>query len=146
MRRPGAGILAGTVAGIVMAMFMMLWMAASGRSIWMNPNLIAVMWTSGHPIGELSWATALGFATHMATSALMGWIAVPFIRDLPPSQTLLVAIAYALASYPVVFALVLAWANPLMVQQTSLVPMTFGHAVFGGVLGAVYLRLLAPDR
>jgi hypothetical protein len=39
-----AGLIAGGVAGVVMAGFMMLYMAAQRGSIWTNPNLIAVMW------------------------------------------------------------------------------------------------------
>ena len=139
--RTGAGVVAGTVAGAVMAMFMMAWMAFQGKSVWTNPHLIAVMWLGPAAIGGLSWATALGFATHQATSALMGWVAIPFIRDLPTGRTLLVALAYALASYPLVFALILTWANPTMVAETDLVPMTLGHALFGLVMGTVYLRL-----
>ncbi len=142
--RVSAGVVAGLVAGAVMALFMMGWMVASGKSAWTNPNLIAVMWLGPSALGGLSGATALGFATHMATSALMGWIAVPFIRDLPPARNVLVAFAYALASYPLVFALVLTWVNPLMVERTGLVPMTLAHALFGVVLGAAYLRLRPP--
>jgi len=137
-----ASVVAGVAAGAVMAAFVMAWMAASGKSVWTNPNLIAVMWVGrGDALGGFSGATVLGFATHMASSALMGWIAVPFVRDLPPVRTLLAAFAYALASYPLVFALVMTWANPLMVERTDLVPMALAHAVFGVVLGAVYLRL-----
>ncbi len=144
--RESAGVVAGLVAGAVMALFMMGWMVASGTSVWTNPNLIAVMWVGREAaLGGFSGATLLGFATHMATSALMGWIAVPFVRDLPPGRTILVAIVYAVASYPFVFALVLTWANPLMVEQTALVPMTLAHVLFGIVLGAVYLQLRPPN-
>lgn len=141
MSRPWAGVVAGFAAGAMMAMGMMVWMAATGRSVWTDPNLIAVMWTGAAPGAGFSGATVLGFATHQATSALMGWVAVPFVRDLPPGRTVLVAIAYAVASYPLVFALVLTWANPLMVEQTTLVTMTIAHAGFGVVLGGLYLRL-----
>jgi hypothetical protein len=140
--RPTAAIAAGTVAGVVMAMFMMTWMALHGESIWTNPNLIAVMWVGRDAaLGGLSGATALGFATHLATSALMGLIALPFIGGLSPARTMLAALAYALASYPFAFAFIMSWANPLMVERTAPVPMTLAHMVFGVVLGAVYLRL-----
>lgn len=139
---PRAAVVAGLAAGAVMAMFMMAWMAAHSESVWTNPNLIAVMWVGREAaLGGFSGATLVGFATHMATSALMGWIALPFVRGLPPARTMRAAFAYALASYPLVFALVLTWANPLMVERTDLVPMTLAHAVFGVVLGAVYLWL-----
>ena len=146
MSRAWAGVLAGFVAGAVMAMGMMAWMAVQGKSVWTNPNLIAVMWTGAPPAAGFSGATVVGFVTHELTSALMGWIAVPFVRDLPPARTVLAGFAYALASYPLVFALVLTWANPLMVAQTSLVPMTLAHTGFGVVLGGVYLWLRSGRR
>lgn len=140
--RAGAGVVAGLAAGITMAAFMMAWMVASGQSVWTNPNLIAVMWVGREAaLGGFSSATVLGFVTHLATSALMGVIALAFIRDLPPARTMLAASAYALASYPFAFAFVMTWANPLMVERTDLIPMTLAHMVFGVVLGAVYLRL-----
>ncbi len=142
-----AAIAAGIVAGAVMAITMMAWMALNGESIWTNPNLIAVMWVGREAaLGGFSGATLLGFATHMATSALMGWIALAFIRDLTPGRTMLAAFAYALASYPFAFALIMTWANPLMVEKTGLVPMALAHMLFGIVLGAVYLWLRPVRR
>lgn len=141
-----AGAIAGTVAGAVMAMFMMALMAARGRSVWTNPDLIAVMWMGPEAAdGRLTAATLVGFATHMATSALMGLVAVPFVAGLTRGRTLLASLSYAVASYPVVFAAVLTWANPLMVSRTELVPMTVGHALFGLVMGAVYERVARRD-
>ncbi len=137
-----AGVIAGSVAGLVMAAGMMGYMYSTGRSIWTNPNLIAAMWMGRESAdGRLTLATLAGFMTHMATSALLGVIAIPFIYDLPSWRTMLAAFAYALASYPVVFATILSWANPVMVEQTGLIPMTIAHALFGVVLGGVYLRL-----
>lgn len=142
LRRVTAGAVAGTIAGLVMAIAMMGYMAATGRSPWTNPDLIAAMWMGDHVAGgRLSLATLAGFATHMATSATMGVAALPFIAGLPCGRTLLAAFAYALASYPVVFATVLTWANPLMVARSELIPMTAAHALFGLVLGAAYLGL-----
>jgi len=124
-----------------MTAFMMLLLAVQGRSVWTNPDLIAVMWMGPDVAdGRLTGATLVGFATHMATSALMGLVAVPFIAGLSRGRTLLASVSYALASYPLVFAAVLSWANPLMVARAGLVPMTAAHAVFGVVLGATYLR------
>ena len=142
-----AGILAGTIAGAVMAVFMMAWMTVVGHSVWTNPDLIAAMWLGPHVAdGRLGGATLVGFATHMATSALMGLVAVPFVAGLSRGRTLLASLSYAVASYPVVFALVLSWANPLMVARTELVPMTVAHAVFGLTMGAAFLGLTHGAR
>lgn len=144
--RTGAGIVAGTLAGLVMALGMMAYQYWQGNSIWTNPNLIAVMWLGPEVAGgQLSLATLVGFATHMATSALMGWIAVPFIRDLPPWRTMLAATSYSLASYPLVFATLMTWLNPLMVERTGLAPMAAAHTLYGVALGVVYLWLARGD-
>lgn len=140
-----AGVIAGTIAGVVMSLAMMVYTLLTQGSVWINPNLIAVMWLGPEVAGgEFTSATMVGFATHMATSAAMGLVSVPFIYRLPRWRTFLAALAYTLASYPFVFALFLSWWNPLMVERTQIVPMTASHAVFGVVLGAVYLRL-APE-
>ncbi len=140
--RFAAGATAGFIAGLVMAMAMMAYMYLTGRSVWTNPNLIAAMWFGdGVAGGSLSTATIVGFLTHGATSGLMGIVAVPFIRDLSLRRTILVSIAYAVGSYPFVFAFILTRANPLMVERSELVPMTVAHILFGIVLGAVYVGL-----
>ena len=138
-----AGTIAGTIAGAVMAMAMMLYMTATQGSPWINPNLIAAMWLGPGVAGRaLTGATWLGFGTHLVTSALMGAVAVPWLYRLPTWRTLLAALAYALGSYPVVFAAVMSWADPVMVQRASMVPMAAAHALFGVVLGGLYLRLV----
>lgn len=140
--RAAAGIVSGSIAGIVMAMAMMAYMYARGQSVWTNPDLIAAMWMgNGAADGRFSLATLVGFATHLATSALMGLIAVPFIKSLSFGRTILASFAYALASYPFVFAFVLTWSNSLMVERSELVPMTAAHILFGVVLGIFYKNL-----
>ena len=140
--RVGAGIIAGSVAGLVMAMAMMGYMHWRGESVWTNPDLIAAMWMGPEVAdGRLTLATLVGFVTHMATSAVMGVIAIPFIYKLQPWRTMLAALSYALGSYPVAFATVMSWADPVMVERTGLIPMAAAHALFGVVLGAVYLWL-----
>ncbi len=141
-RRVIAGVVAGSLAGLVMAMAMMVYKYSQGKSIWTNPDLIAAMWMGNTAAdGELTMATLVGFLTHMATSALMGIIALPFIYGLPAWRTMLAAFAYAVASYPVVFSVFLTWLNPLMIERTELIPMTGAHILFGLVLGIGYLWL-----
>ncbi len=139
----GAGVAAGAVAGFVMSAFMMLLATFRSRSVWTMPNLIAAMWMGPEVSdGRLTAATLVGFTTHMATSALMGLVALPFIAGLPRRRTMLASLSYAVASYPVVFAVVLSWTNPVMVARAGLASMTAAHAVFGLVMGAVYLGIL----
>lgn len=137
-----AGVIAGVLAGTTMSMAMMLLALFRGESVWMLPNLIAAMWLGPNvATGALGLPTAVGLLTHEATSALMGIVAVPFVARLSFKRTLLVSLAYALASYPLVFSLVISWANPLMFQRTSMIQMTWGHLLFGAVFGAAYAWL-----
>lgn len=141
-RRIVAAMVAGIAAGIVMSAVMMAYMAARGQSVWRMPNLIAAIWMGEAVAGaELGTPTLVGLITHVATSALMGLIAIPFIKDLSPTRTVLAAFAYAVASYPVAFSAVISWANPLMMEHTHMIPMTIAHCVFGVVLGLVWLGL-----
>lgn len=135
------GVLAGLVAGAVMAAVMMLFALSSGHSVWTNPDLIAALWRGPAAAnGKFSNGTMLGLATHMATSAVMGIVALPFIARLPAWRTMLAAIAYALASFPLVFATVLAWADPTMFQAVRMLPMTVAHLVFGQPWGRLSSR------
>ena len=115
----------------------------TGRSPWVQFNLISAMWVGDHAayLDSFGPHTLAGLVTHLATSVLMGLMAAPILRTLPPARVLLVSFVYALVAYALMFGLVLRWANPLMVERTSLLPMTLAHALWGIVLGAVYLRL-----
>ncbi len=144
----GAAVVAGLIAGTVMSMAMMLIALLRGQSIWSMPNMIAAMWL-GPQVATASFGlpTMVGILTHETTSALMGLIAVPFVAGLSGGRVMLVSLAYALASYPLVFSLVMSWANPTMYQRAPMVQMTWGHLIFGAVFGLVYAKLaLRPVR
>lgn len=142
--------LAGMIAGAVMSIAMMVAAVMHGESIWMMPNLISAMWLGpGAASGGLGVPTLLGFLTHEVTSAIMGVVAVPFIAGLSGGRVLLASLAYSLASYPLVFSLVLRWANPSMYERAPMVQMTWGHLLFGAVFAPAYLSAftrLHPGR
>ncbi|MDX1532150.1 MAG: hypothetical protein R3362_11540 [Rhodothermales bacterium] len=141
MSRPAAGAVAGAVAGLLMAVTLMVFTAAAGQGPWTIPNLIAATWLGPDAAdGVFGAASVVGFATHLGASAALGVAALPFIYGLPPMRTVLVALVYALATFPVVFAFVLTWANPLLIARSHLVSMTLAHGVFGIALGVTYLR------
>ncbi len=136
----GAGAIAGLAAGAVMSMAMMLIATLRGESPWALPDLIAAMWLGSDVAdGRLGIPTMVGMLTHGATSAMMGIVAVPFVAALPGWRVLPISLAYALASYPLVFSLVMSWANPLMYERVSMIDMTWGHSVFGVVFGVTFL-------
>ena len=140
--RYGAAAVAGLIAGTIMSMAMMLVALLRGQSVWTMPNLIAAMWFGPSvATGPFGLPTLAGFLTHEATSALMGMIAVPFIGGLQGGRVLLVSLAYALASYPLVFSLVMTWANPAMYRRAPMFQMTWGHLIFGAVFAIAYAKL-----
>ena len=142
MNRLGAGVIAGGVAGLVMAMAMMGDMKWQGQNVWTNPNLIAAMWMGPKVAGgRLTLATLVGFHDSHGDERCYGDNHHPFIYKVPAWRTLLAALSYAMGSYPFAFAIVMTWANPIMVERTGLVPMAAAHALFGLVLGFGYLLL-----
>lgn len=99
--RVGAGLVAGSAAGLVMSAAMMSYMRWRGESLWTGRDRIAAMRMGPEAAdGRLTLATLIGSLTHLAARALMGVIAVPFVCGLPPWHTMLAAFSYALASYP----------------------------------------------
>ena len=123
-----------------MSMGMMLIAVLRGDSAWGLPNMIAAMWLGVDVAdGGFGVPTMVGMLTHAATSTLMGMVAVPFISGLAGWRVLLVSLAYALASYPLVFSLVMRWANPLMYERAPMIDMTWGHSVFGVTFATVLL-------
>lgn len=141
--------LSGLIAGTVMSMAVMLATMLRGESVWTMPNLIAAMWLGADvATGALGAPTFIGLLTHEATSALMGVVATPFVAGLSGRRVLLVSLAYALASYPLIFSLVMRWADPVMYQHAPMALMTWGHLVYGVVFAVAYtvLRLRAAPQ
>ncbi len=138
-----AGAGAGLMAGTVMAMAMMMLALFRNQSIWTMPNLIAAIWLGPDvATGQLGFPTFAGFLTHEVTSTLMGVIALAWVAGLEGRRLLLASLAYALASYPLVFSAVISWANPVMYERTSMIVMTGAHLLYGIVFAAGYSLFL----
>lgn len=137
----GKGALAGLIAGMVMSAAMMLVALLRDESMWTLPNLIGAMWFEGAMSEGLGPQAMAGMLTHAATSALMGFVAVPFVAGSARGRVLIVSLAYALAAYPLAFSLVLSWANPLMFERAPMVQMTWAHMIFGIVFGVAFIWL-----
>ncbi len=138
-----AGAGAGLVAGTVMAMTMMMFAISRHQSIWTMPNLIAAMWFGpAVATGQAGLPTLAGFLTHEVTSTLMGMTALAWVAGLTGRRLFLASLAYALASYPLVFSTVISWANPTMYQRAPMMDLTWGHMIYGMVFAAVYALIL----
>ena len=140
-----AAVVSGIIAGVVMSAFMMVKTFLGGASVWRNANLIAAMWFGPSVAGMGFGVPAmLGMTTHLVTSAVMGAIGLLFIDGLATVRMYLAGFAYALASYPLVLALVMDWADPTFVNNTRLLPMMVAHSIFGITFVASY-RWLSRD-
>ena len=145
--RRSAALWAGLTAGLPMAMALMVWTRFTAGSAWVFPNLVSALWLGDGAAGRrLGGPTLLGLATHLIASGAVGLGSIPFLRDLPVRRKIATATVLGLAAYPLVFGFVLPWAHPLMLQETSVPPMAFAHALFGLVLGGVYVRLRRSVR
>lgn len=78
----GRGALAGMAGGMVMAMWSMVVLAATGKGFWAPVNLIAhLVWRDAPLSGGFSGgALALGLLIHMATSMMLG-VAIALVAD-----------------------------------------------------------------
>ena len=65
-------------------------------------------------------------------------IALAWIAGLTGRRLFLASLAYALASYPLVFSTVISWANPTMYQRAPMMDMTWGHMIYGIVFAVAY--------
>lgn len=141
-----AGLTAGFAAGLVRSVALMSYLAVENESIWTYFNLMGAIWQGPEVAhGQFVTATVAGMAIHLIASMLLGVAAIPFIDGLAGWKLLLNAFTYGLAAYPFIFAFVLSWANPVMVERMNLVAISGGQALFGIVLGVTYAMLCGRE-
>lgn len=140
------GLVAGTVAGLVMSGWKMGSDALRGRGLWGAPELIATI-----PLGPSAYhggqrfrpgAVLAGLALHEATSAGMGLAYVPLAwHPVLGRRPVVTAVGYALASWAAYQYGVMPWLAPVMDRHVSPVGMAVAHVVFGLALGGYATRI-----
>jgi hypothetical protein len=121
------GVVGGIVAGAVMALFLMTWMAISGEGLLRPFELIGSVWYGEFTTG--GWAVALGVATHLAVSAALGalWAYVFSWFKLEP---LVSGLVYGAIVWAVMALLVLPMSSFLLNESSNYDSFFFGDTVF----------------
>jgi hypothetical protein len=168
----GFAAVSGAGGGVVMAMWMMIYSAATGNGFWtpLNVCMASFIYRSDaqmmmhemmmHP-GMMTMNAALipshlavGFLLHMAFSVVVGvafaliLLAAIRVLRLPLLATRLgytaAAAIGALILYSLMMYVVLPGANPLMVDMTPRGAFIVGHILFGVTFGLIAFALLRP--
>jgi len=169
----GLAAVSGAAGGVVMAMWMMIYSAATNNGFWtpLNVCMASFIYRSDaemmmkemmqHP-GMMSMNAALvpshlavGFLLHMAFSVVVGMsfalILLAAIRmfRLPllatrPGYTA-AAVVGGLVLYALMMYLILPQANPLMVDATPRGAFIIGHILYGLTFGLIAFALLRPS-
>ncbi len=143
------GLVAGTIAGLVMSAWKMSTDALLGRGAWRAPELIAtiVLGPAAYDGGDRfrPGPTVAGLALHEATSAAMGLLYVPLVRHPALAhRPVVTAVGYALISWLVYQYAIMPWLAPVMARQSSPAGLAVAHIVFGLALGG-YARRRTPS-
>ncbi len=168
----GLAAVSGAAGGVVMAMWMMIYSAATNNGFWtpLNVCMASFIYRSDakmmmdemmmHP-GMMSMNAALipshlavGFLLHMAFSVVVGisfaliLFAAIRVLGLPLLATRLgytaAAVVGGLVLYGLMMYVILPVANPLMVDATPRVAFIVGHFLYGVTFGLIAYPLLRP--
>ncbi len=168
----GLAAVSGVAGGVAMAMWMMIYSAATNNGFWspLNVCMASFVYRSDaqmmlhdmmmHP-GMMSMNEplvpshlAVGFLVHMAFSVVVGvsfaliLLAAIRVLRLPLLATRIgytgAAVIGALILYALMMYVILPVANPLMVEATPRGAFTVGHILYGLTFGLVAFALLRP--
>lgn len=168
----GLAAVSGAAGGVVMAMWMMIYSAATNNGFWtpLNVCMASFIYRSDaqmmmhemmmHP-GMVSMNAALipshlavGFLLHMAFSVVVGisfaliLFAAIRVLGLPLLATRLgytaAAVVGGLVLYGLMMYVILPVANPLMVEMTPRGAFIVGHILYGLTFGLIAFALLRP--
>lgn len=137
------GIVGGIVAGVVMAMVALVWMALVGEGFWKPLSVIASIF-----MGKSAISGSFELILHLGLSAIFGLAFAFFVRNIqwPGVAVIGVAIAYGL----------LLWIVNVRIIDTTLIPAGLSlaptplvvvvHLVYGLVLGLIVVPKLSGSR
>ena len=139
---PVESFLAGLQAGMLGALWMLLWMGLTTtwqqRSFWIPENLMA---SAFHPQGDIAMdfgtATVSGLALYLLLYSLLGggFALLAGRRHLRPARATLLALVFALAWYYGSFHLLWNSLAPAMVLLNPVRTAVIGHVIYGIALG-----------
>ena len=141
---------AGLQAGMLGACWMLLWLGVSDvwqrRSFWTAENLMAsAFYGEGAIRSGFAQRTLSGLALYLVMYSLLGALLATVVSDrLPRLRVLLVSLLFALGWYYFSFRLVWKSVFPLVALLHSAPTTSFGHLVYGAVLGRYPVYLPHP--
>jgi uncharacterized membrane protein (DUF441 family) len=143
-----AGVLSGTVAGVIMALVSMLSSSFVGMEFFLPAKLIAATWFGVDALIGGSGIILAGIVTHLVISAAVGaGFAGVTLRNYSVGQAFASGAAYGVFVWAVATFLFLPVMNPTMDTRMALTPGIWFvvHLVYGGVLclTPVFIRALS---
>lgn len=148
------GLLAGMIAGIVMALAAMIYMAAATpMEFWLPMKNIAATWLGVSALIGGASAVAVGVITHLVVASgwglLFGLVAG---RQRSVGGALVAGIVYGTVVWAIMTWLIMPWINPTMSARVEVLPGWWWwtlHAIFGVVLASTPFfarRAVAGER
>ena len=145
-------LIAGVLAGLVMAMFEMLYEAIGGAGFWSPVVFIAAtlqrnLQSSTLPVAFEPVPVWLGLMGHMLNSVILGlvfaWLVAPHLHSL--TGLVVGGVVYGLIVFAVEWFVVVPVVDPVMLKLNGL---AFGvsHVLFGATLGLVMGWRMTPAR
>lgn len=140
------GVRAGLTGGLLMAVFAMIYTAATGSGVWLPLQLIGASFSGVDAAGGDGVVIA-GALLHLFTSAVLGVAFAVFpARDRRGSSAFLAGIGYGLAAFVLMTFVVLPSVDSTMLSRIAMMPAMWlaAHVLFGMGVGAV-LALHKPS-
>lgn len=136
----GAGALGGLLAGVAMAIVLMLQSAGAGMGFWFPIHLMSAFYYGEDMVMGGLGPTVVGLVAHALSSVVLGVVFSLFLKSRTPSSD---AVAFGLIFGVVVWAIrtyvaIPVW-NPILSDRMDLVPgwWFLAHLAFGGLLGTI---------
>jgi hypothetical protein len=139
---PADSFLAGLQAGMLGALWMLLWMGLTAallrRGFWIPENSMASVF---HPQGDIAMefgtATVSGLALYLLLYSLAGggFALLAGRRGIRPARATLLGLVFALALYYGCFHLLWSSVAPAMVLLNPVRAAVIGHVIYGIALG-----------
>src|SRR5262245_28137433 len=144
-----AGVVAGVIGGLLMAIWAMFATSALGLGPFAVPQLIGAAFRGPEALISGPGVIVWGVVLHLLTAAALGVLFATLVRrDTPRGISTLAGIAYALGVFVLMMFVVVPVVNPVMSNRVSMMigTMLIMHVLFGvGVgLAPVFRRAFAP--
>lgn len=138
-----SGVLAGSLGGALMGLWLMIWFAADGAGFWTPMQLVAATFYGVEALVAGAGSVLVGVLLHMAVAVALGLLfALVLHRAAPLATAFVAAIAYALAVLVVGTFVVLPLVDDVMLERIALVPWAWVTAHGWYAVGLTFTPLV----